>query len=142
MTRVVKKCTFQNFDTLVLTNVANNFLESPPITEAVAPPKKRRLPRESLSKDNSPPTTPTQTTAPPLPEDNNKSGGSEDGRVEIVYSGTDEGDSPTQVLESDAVLKERFVCCFVFVMTVTSSNFWVLQSGGDAAGICRFFAFA
>lgn len=83
--------------------------DSPPISEPVAaPPKKRRLPRESLSNNNSPPTTPTQTTAPPLPEDTNKSAGSDEGRVEIVYSGTD-GDSPTQVLESDAVLKERFV---------------------------------
>lgn len=67
------------------------------------------MPRESLENNNSPPTTPTNTTALPLPEEEiNKNNGSDEGRVEIVYSGT-EGDSPTQVLESDAVLKERFV---------------------------------
>lgn len=35
--------------------------DSPPISDAVAPPKKRKLPRESLSNDNSPPSTPTSS---------------------------------------------------------------------------------
>nr|CAI5865072.1 unnamed protein product [Callosobruchus analis] len=72
--------------------------DSPPISDMVAPPKKRRLPRESLSNDASPPSTPTGVTTSinDRPE----------GHVEIVYSSAD-GDSPTQTLESDAVLKER-----------------------------------
>ncbi|CAH1976738.1 unnamed protein product [Acanthoscelides obtectus] len=72
--------------------------DSPPISDTVAPPKKRRLPRESLSNDASPPSTPTDVTTSvnDRPE----------GHVEIVYSAAD-GDSPTQTLESDAVLKER-----------------------------------
>ncbi|KAJ8973338.1 hypothetical protein NQ317_004650 [Molorchus minor] len=77
--------------------------DSPPLSEMVAPPKKRRLPRESLSNDNSPPTTPT-SSAPPIINKPDKP--NQEGCVEIVYSGTD-GDSPTQTLESDAVLKER-----------------------------------
>lgn len=87
--------------------------ESPPISEAVAPPKKRRLPRESLSNNDSPPTTPTNPNNPtqiveevPLAKGGGDGGATHDGRVEIIYSGT-EGDSPTQVLESDAILKER-----------------------------------
>nr|CAH7745442.1 unnamed protein product [Callosobruchus chinensis] len=72
--------------------------DSPPISDMVAPPKKRRLPRESLSNEASPPSTPTgvSTAINDRPE----------GHVEIVYSSAD-GDSPTQTLESDAVLKER-----------------------------------
>ncbi|CAH1099752.1 unnamed protein product [Psylliodes chrysocephalus] len=79
--------------------------DSPPISDMVAPPKKRRLPRESISNDNSPPSTPTG----PVPVlINNMDQGSKnlEGSVEIVYTGT-EGDSPNQTLESDAVLKER-----------------------------------
>lgn len=38
--------------------------ESPPLSEPVAPPKKRRLPRESVSADGTPPTTPTRTSPP------------------------------------------------------------------------------
>lgn len=37
--------------------------DSPTINDTVAPPKKRKLPRESLSNDNSPPSTPTSTGA-------------------------------------------------------------------------------
>lgn len=86
-------------------------IESPPISEKVAPPKKRRLPRVSLSNDNSPPTTPTNVNAPVSVQNCEDTKAcpttaGQEGRVEIVYSGT-EGDSPTQVLESDAVLKER-----------------------------------
>ncbi|KAL1494317.1 hypothetical protein ABEB36_009932 [Hypothenemus hampei] len=44
--------------------------DSPTTIEAVAPPKKRKLPRESLSNDNSPPSTPTGT-GPPKVSDNN-----------------------------------------------------------------------
>ncbi|CAG9857408.1 unnamed protein product [Phyllotreta striolata] len=76
--------------------------DSPPISDMVAPPKKRRLPRESLSTDNSPPSTPTGPTPPLL---NNFDKNSE-GSVEIVYTTTG-GDSPNQSLESDAVLRER-----------------------------------
>ncbi|KAH1009288.1 hypothetical protein HUJ04_001663 [Dendroctonus ponderosae] len=77
--------------------------DSPTISEAVAPPKKRKLPRESLSNDNSPPTTPT-STGPPKSIDTPRS--SQEGSVEIAYSGA-EGDSPSYAMESDAELKER-----------------------------------
>lgn len=117
------------------------YLESPPISEAVAaPPKKRRLPRESLSNNDSPPTTPTNTTAPPLvSEDANKSGTASDesSRVEIVYSGT-EGDSPTQALESDAVLKERFVFILI-TLRILYNHYFILQGSRNATGVRRFF---
>ncbi|XP_064211285.1 uncharacterized protein upSET isoform X2 [Tribolium castaneum] len=77
--------------------------ESPPISETIAPPKKRRLPRESLSNDITPPSTPT-SLAPPT--SNNERPPVQEGCVEIVYSGPDE-DSPSQAIESDAVLEER-----------------------------------
>ncbi|XP_025831062.1 inactive histone-lysine N-methyltransferase 2E isoform X2 [Agrilus planipennis] len=80
--------------------------ESPPLSEAVAPPKKRKLPRESLSNDASPPTTPTSTSAPVSLGSSDSQMADQEGRVEIVLSGTDE-DSPPTVLESDAVLKKR-----------------------------------
>ncbi|XP_066157225.1 microtubule-associated protein 1B isoform X1 [Euwallacea fornicatus] len=79
--------------------------DSPTMCEAVAPPKKRKLPRESLSNDNSPPSTPT-STGPAKFIDTPRT--SQEGSVEIVYSGT-EGDSPWHTLESDAELKERAV---------------------------------
>ncbi|RZC35224.1 SET domain containing protein, partial [Asbolus verrucosus] len=98
-----------------------NTQESPPISETIAPPKKRRLPRESLSNDITPPTTPT-SLAPSvsnvsissiskdivLKESSlqNDRQAVQEGCVEIVYSGADE-DSPSQTLESDAVLEER-----------------------------------
>lgn len=77
--------------------------DSPPISEAVAPPKKRKLPRTSISNDNSPPSTPT-STGPAKAIDTPRS--SQDGSVDIVYSGA-EGDSPSQTMESDAELNER-----------------------------------
>ncbi|XP_076266838.1 SET domain-containing protein upSET isoform X1 [Rhynchophorus ferrugineus] len=80
----------------------SNRAESPPISEAVAPPKKRRLPRESLSSDNSPPNTPTGGPAKVA----NTPRSSQEGCVEIVYSGA-EGDSPGHTMESDTELKER-----------------------------------
>ncbi|XP_018575451.1 uncharacterized protein LOC108914194 isoform X2 [Anoplophora glabripennis] len=80
--------------------------DSPPISDMVAPPKKRRLPRESISSETSPPTTPTNCTAPTSLNKLEKERPNQEGCVEIVYSGTD-GDSPTQTLESDAILKER-----------------------------------
>ncbi|XP_050310082.1 inactive histone-lysine N-methyltransferase 2E-like isoform X2 [Anthonomus grandis grandis] len=79
--------------------------DSPPISDAVAPPKKRKLPRESLSNDNSPPNTPTNS-GPPKFIDTPRT--SQEG-FENVYSGA-EGDSPpSHILESDAELKERAV---------------------------------
>ncbi|KAJ8938710.1 hypothetical protein NQ318_007998 [Aromia moschata] len=80
--------------------------DSPPLSDMVAPPKKRRLPRESLSNDISPPTTPTSIAPPSVINKTETDRPSQEGCVEIVYSGTD-GDSPTQTLESDAILKER-----------------------------------
>lgn len=95
----------------------------------VAPPKKRRLPRESLSNDTSPPTTPTGNI-PSLTLNvsltfkqpkfmcflsilfyySQKSDfdrpNQHEGCVEIVCSMMD-GDSPTQTLESEVILKER-----------------------------------
>lgn len=47
-------------------------LESPPLSETVAPPKKRRLPRESISSDITPPTTPTSLVPPQLIIHNNQ----------------------------------------------------------------------
>ncbi|XP_030761841.1 uncharacterized protein LOC115886711 isoform X2 [Sitophilus oryzae] len=85
------------------TDGASNRPDSPTISEAVAPPKKRRLPRESLSNDNSPPTTPT-SSEPAKMIDTPRS--SQEGGVEIVYSSA-EGDSPVQAMESDTELKER-----------------------------------
>ncbi|XP_057663470.1 uncharacterized protein LOC130898292 isoform X1 [Diorhabda carinulata] len=79
--------------------------DSPPISDMVAPPKKRRLPRESISTDNSPPTTPTGS-APVSISNMDKEVKTPEGCVEIVYTGAD-SDSPTQAMESDAVLKER-----------------------------------
>ncbi|XP_072385367.1 uncharacterized protein upSET isoform X3 [Diabrotica undecimpunctata] len=79
--------------------------DSPPISDMVAPPKKRRLPRESLSTDNSPPSTPTGPV-PLLVNNLDKDVKPTEGGVEIVYSGTD-GDSSNPTLESDAILKER-----------------------------------
>lgn len=73
--------------------------DSPPLSDSVAPPKKRKLPRESISNDNSPPSTPTG-----LPLSNLDA--PREGCVEIVYNGPD-GDSPGETLESDAILKER-----------------------------------
>ncbi|CAH0554751.1 unnamed protein product [Brassicogethes aeneus] len=96
--------------------------DSPPLSEMVAPPKKRRLPRESLSNEASPPSTPTSTVPPPIvtkldtnnqqqpppPAATNNNSTRHEGCVEIVYSAAHEGDSPThQTLECDAVLKER-----------------------------------
>ncbi|KAG5888094.1 hypothetical protein JTB14_021895 [Gonioctena quinquepunctata] len=80
--------------------------DSPPLSDMVAPPKKRRLPRESLSTDTSPPNTPTGSAPAaafinPLNDRVNL-----EGCVEIVYNGS-EGDSPIQTLESDIILKER-----------------------------------
>ncbi|KAJ8931905.1 hypothetical protein NQ314_015174, partial [Rhamnusium bicolor] len=40
--------------------------DSPPLSDMVALPKKRRLPRESLSNDTSPPTTPTSLAPPTI----------------------------------------------------------------------------
>jgi adenosine/AMP kinase len=78
--------------------------ESPPISETIAPPKKRRLPRESLSNDITPPSTPTSLA--PSASNNERQAPVQEGCVEIVYSGADE-DSPTQAIEPDAVLEER-----------------------------------
>ncbi|KAK4876057.1 hypothetical protein RN001_012479 [Aquatica leii] len=80
--------------------------ESPPLPEMVPPPKKRRLPRESLSAETSPPSTPTNF-APALngSEDAKRYRDHED-RVEIVTPRAD-GDSPTRVIIDDATLKER-----------------------------------
>ncbi|CAG9822140.1 unnamed protein product [Phaedon cochleariae] len=78
--------------------------DSPPLSDMVAPPKKRRLPRESLSTDTSPPNTPTSTVPPTNPMNDSLN---MEGCVEIVYNAGTEGDSPPESLESDAVLKER-----------------------------------
>ncbi|CAG9760849.1 unnamed protein product [Ceutorhynchus assimilis] len=75
--------------------------ESPTICDAVAPPKKRKLPRESLS--NSPPTTPTRTGSTKCVDTPRIC---QEGSVEIV-SGIEEDDSPSHMMESDAELKER-----------------------------------
>lgn len=92
----------------------------------VAPPKKRRLPRESLSNDASPPSTPTSNVPPItlnvslnttkhifgiytafyLQKTEHERLHQHEGCVEIVCSIVD-GDSPTQTLESEAILKER-----------------------------------
>ncbi|KAF2902327.1 hypothetical protein ILUMI_03865, partial [Ignelater luminosus] len=82
--------------------------DSPPLSEMVAPPKKRRLPRESLSSEVSPPSTPTNPSAPSsiMGGEEPKRFQEQEDRVEIVTPGTD-GDSPTQVVIDDATLKER-----------------------------------
>uniref|UniRef100_A0A1Y1NA62 SET domain-containing protein n=1 Tax=Photinus pyralis TaxID=7054 RepID=A0A1Y1NA62_PHOPY len=80
--------------------------ESPPLTEMVPPPKKRRLPRESLSSDNSPPTTPTNFNLAVNGGEEVKRFKEHEDRVEIVTAGND-GDSPTRVVIDDASLKER-----------------------------------
>ncbi|KAK9877038.1 hypothetical protein WA026_016065 [Henosepilachna vigintioctopunctata] len=78
--------------------------ESPPLSNSVAPPKKRRLPRESISNDNTPPTTPTSL----VPASNTyEETVPQEGCVEIVYSGAECDDNHIEILESDAVLKER-----------------------------------
>ncbi|KAL3268938.1 hypothetical protein HHI36_008025 [Cryptolaemus montrouzieri] len=78
--------------------------ESPPLSDSVAPPKKRRLPRESISNDNTPPSTPTSLLSSGNMLENVVQ---QEGCVEIVFSGTECDDSPIETLESDAVLKER-----------------------------------
>ncbi|KAK5645040.1 hypothetical protein RI129_006340 [Pyrocoelia pectoralis] len=80
--------------------------ESPPLPEMVPPPKKRRLPRESISSDTSPPTTPTNFNLSVNGGEDVKRYKEHEDRVEIVTPGTD-GDSPTRVVIDDASLKER-----------------------------------
>lgn len=95
--------------------------ESPP-SEMVAPPKKRRLARESLSSEQSftPPTTPTMLVPPTnaveedypndeefYNENNPQYSGKENSRVEIVYSHDQEDVLAENQMEPDAVLKER-----------------------------------
>lgn len=110
-------------------NAFRRVTESPPVPEMVAPPKKRRLPRESLSTDTSPPATPTSTVAPSLPaviilltaenlstncdvlqtveSSEKQSDAPKDNRVEICSAVDSE--SPTQEVEPDAVLAERVI---------------------------------
>ncbi|XP_074029645.1 SET domain-containing protein upSET isoform X3 [Leptinotarsa decemlineata] len=79
--------------------------DSPPLSDMVAPPKKRRLPRQSLSMD-SPPSTPTSTLPPSSFNNPSNERTNPEGCVEIVCNSSG-GDSPLQTLESDAILKER-----------------------------------
>ncbi|XP_044755691.1 uncharacterized protein LOC123314454 isoform X2 [Coccinella septempunctata] len=81
--------------------------ESPPISDMVAPPKKRRLPRESISNDNTPPSTPTSLVPPENRMDCEAAGGpsQEPRSFHLLYE--DCVDSQKETLESDHVLKER-----------------------------------
>ncbi|KAF5306980.1 hypothetical protein FQR65_LT07203 [Abscondita terminalis] len=80
--------------------------ESPPLPEMVPPPKKRRLPRESISAETSPPSTPTNFTSSVNGSEDSKRYREHEDRVEIVTPKAD-GDSPTRVMIDDATLKER-----------------------------------
>lgn len=96
--------------------------ESPSAAEMVAPPKKRKLPRESISND-SPPTTPTTLTPPvsiPL-----KTEAKQEGGVEII---TAEEDSPSHpdlspevnLNELAAEMRQEYGSCISLAITEPS----------------------
>lgn len=80
--------------------------ESPPINDMVAPPKKRRLPRESISSDITPPSTPTSLVPPENRMEIDGGTSSIEMRpFQLVYDDCNDGQKET--LESELILKER-----------------------------------
>ncbi|KAF5298183.1 hypothetical protein FQA39_LY02607 [Lamprigera yunnana] len=80
--------------------------ESPPLPEMVPPPKKRRLPRESITIEVSQSPAPASFNTSLNGSENGKRYRDHEDRVEIITPRAD-GDSPTRVIIDDATLKER-----------------------------------